>query len=305
MAIGDAGVAVLTGPEPAVHLFTAAGERSWGKKGSGPAELTGPQNVAWINGHLLVRDFRLRKIASYDSLGNPVASRFLGHLNVARMQAAGTDTLVSLFDPFEPTRHLLRLSGQKNDTVLTWKTAARQITLAAEGAPTLTLPAPFEAEALWAGLSTGKVAFWDGAASHVRVVDLAGGPEARLPLPADRIPITEGDREAWFLDAIPVDEFKGKKDIFAPVREKARGEVEFPESLPAALALLPDADGGVWARRTTSGAGEHWVRLAPEGPGASFRLPPGRELLAIGRTEMAVRARDENDVETVEVYRRP
>lgn len=304
-AFGDAGVAVLTGSEPAVHLFTAGGERNWGKKGSGPAELMGPQNVAWIDGHLLVRDFRLRKIASFDSLGTAVGSRFLGHLMVTRMQAAGRDTLVSLFDPFDPTRRVLRLRGERNDTVLTWQSEPRQITLAAEGAPSLTLSAPFEPEPAWAGLADGRVAFWDGSANHVRVVDLGGGAEARLPLPADRLPVSEADREVWFRSAIPVDEFKGKQDVFAPLRERAHAEVKFPASLPAVLELQGDPDGGVWVRRTTPGAGELWVRLGAEAPRASFRLPAGRKLLAIGQTELAVRARDELDVETVEIYQKP
>jgi hypothetical protein len=177
--------------------------------------------------------------------------------------------------------------------------------LAAEGAPTLSLPAPFEAEPVWAGLAPGRVAFWDGESGYVRVSELNGGPEARLALPAGKVALSPADREAWFRKAIPVDELKGKQDIFAPLREKARTEVEFPETLPAVLAMQPDPDGSVWVRRTTSGSGELWVRLNADGRKASLRLPPGRELLAVGKSEVAVLARDENDVETVELYRKP
>lgn len=296
---------VLTRPEPAVHLFAGGGAARWGKDGEGPAELRGPQNLAWVGDRLLVRDHALKKIVSYDAEGRFVASRPLGGMRAVRMQVAGGDTLLGLFDPFRPERQVVRLAGAHVDTVLRYANAAEPLTLEAPGAPSLTLPAPYSAVPLWAGLPDGRLAYWDGSSEVVRILDRGGREVARFPLPGERFPVSEAGREAWFTDEIPVDRAFGQRDIFAPVRETARREVAFPADLPAALALVADPDGGVWVRRTPAADGEVWTRVGPAGATASVRLPARRRLLAVSDTEMAARALDDLDVETVEVYRKP
>lgn len=298
-------LAVLTRPEPAVHLFAAQGGAQWGKGGEGPAELKGPQNLAWVGDRLLVRDFRLKKIVSYDAAGNFVASRPLGGMAASRMQMAGNDTLLGLMNPMQPERHVVRLAGARVDTVLRYAVSGEQLTLEVPGTPSLTLRPPFAGEPLWAGLPGGRVAFWDGTAPHVQVLDRTGREVARLALPAERFDVTDADRDAWFTEAIPAEAMMGQSDIFAPVREKARSEVKFPAQLPLALALMADPGGDVWVRRTPASGGEVWTRLGERGAVSSVRLPARRQLLAVGDTEMAARARDEMDEETVEIFRKP
>jgi hypothetical protein len=111
------------------------------------------------------------------------------------------------------------------------------------------------------------------------------------------------DRENWFATAIPT-EFMGQR-VFEPLRRHARDVVRFPDHLPLVLDLMADPGGGVWVRRTTEGTGETWILLRENTQRVTLRFPPGRQLLAVGAAEMAVLAKDDLDVETVEVYTKP
>jgi hypothetical protein len=300
-AFQDAELVVLTLPAPALHRF---GERyrSWGRAGDGPAELRNPQELAVAGDRVLVRDGRLAKIVSFDRAGAAVAARPLGSLRVNRFELAGRDTLVGLFEPVGEQRAVARLRGARTDTILRYRVSAPQVRLEG-GGPSLTLTAPFHPVPVWTGLPDGTVAFWDAASPRITLYRRGGGAPATLPLPERQYPVTAADREIWFEEEIP-QEFMGQR-IFEAARERARETVRFPPRLPAVLRMLSDPQGGVWILQTTSGSGEVWTRLAASGRSVTVRFPPGRRVLAIGTSEIAVLAKDELEVETVEVYRRP
>lgn len=297
-------LAVLTTPEPAVHLFAGGQHRAWGKKGSGPAELENPGDLVWVGNRLLVRDFRLGKVVSYDTAGNFVAARSYGPAMANRLEVANGDTLLALFLPDGP-RTVVRLRGEQQDTVLSYNPeSAEQIYLQAEGSPSLTLNAPFAPLPTWVALPSGKIAFWDGQTPELLLLNFQGDTVSRLPLPATPRPVSPRDREGWFGEGIPVGDFMGRGDIFRPLREKAREQVRFPPNLPLVLALLPDPGGGVWVQRSPAASGQLWTHVDTAGTQFSMQLPPGRKLLAIGESRLAVAARDELDVETLELYRK-
>jgi hypothetical protein len=300
-AFQDAELVVLTAPAPALHRF---GERyrAWGRAGDGPAELRNPRDIAVAGDRVLVYDGRLAKIVSFDREGAAVGTRPLGSLRVNRFELAGSDSLVGLFDPMGEARAVARLRGTRTDTIVRYRRTAPQVRLEGDG-PSLTLTAPFHPVAVWTGLPDGTLAFWDGESTRVTLHRRGGGAPASLPIPEQRYPVTAADREVWFQEGIP-QEFMGQR-IFEGARQRARETVRFPPRLPAVLRMLSDPEGGVWISQTTSGSGEVWTRLAANGRSLSVRFPPGRRVLAIGTSEIAVVAKDELDVETIEVYRRP
>ena len=293
---------VLTGSMPAVHLFSEGKYRKWGAKGQGPAELMDPADVSWVGRHILVRDFRLAKIVSYDATGKFITSRVPGPHRTNRLEVADGDTLIGAVDLRQDSRAVVRVKGNSYDTILRYQ-LPKQIRLEAPGSPPLTLVPPFAAVLQWAVLPNGHVAFWDPGRVGITVLDTRKGVVGRLSLPSQKYPIRAGDREQWINTEIPQD-FMGRR-VFEPLRKKARDEVKFPSHFPQVLGLLADPVTGVWVRRTTEGSGEVWTWLTTSGVRAHVRLLPGRRLMAIGQSEMAARVVDELDVEGVEIYRKP
>lgn len=300
-AFNGSDLVVLSEGSPALHLFEGTRHRSFGARGRGPAELTAPQNAVWAGGRILVRDSELRKIASYDRAGNFVGSRPLTAGMAVRLEMAGRDTLVELFG--QQTQTVVRLRGARQDTVLRYAHAGDMVQLSAPGAPSLTIPAPYAGGPAWAALPNGRIAFWDGRESVVRLLDLTGRVVGRLPLPASRYAVTAPDREAWFASAIP-SEIRGQR-VFEPLRQRARTEVRFPGHFPAVLGLRADPSGGVWVQQTPSASGQRWVLLREGQAPARIQLPPRQTLLAIGEHELAALARDADDVEVIHVYGHP
>lgn len=304
-AFNGSDLAVVTEPEPGVHLFSANAHRGWGKKGAGPAELTNPENVVWAGGRILVHDFSgsNSKIVSYDHTGRFLGVRSTGACGLARgLQVTGPDTLLSSVAFGTRRRAIVRLSGERCDTIARY-TLPEQIRLTAQGSPSLTVSTPFAPGPLWTALPGRRVAAWNGSSPSLLLLDTYGRTVGEIPLPRTRMRVSTADREWWIDNEIPAD-FMGQK-VFEPLRRKAREEVKFPAYLPVALSLLPDPSGGVWVQRTTSGSGEIWSLVTASGEGASIKLPPGRELLSVGQRELAVKAKDNLDVETVEIFRKP
>lgn len=299
-AFVDTVLVVVTGSDPAVHVFDGPNHTSWGAKGEGPAEFASPESVSGDGGNLLVRDGTLDKIVIFDLRGRYLASRTLRPHVVNAFAVAGGDTIVGLSAHGQLDRWVARLRGEQVDTLVSY-TLPPQLMLAAEGAPSLSLPPPYAPLPRWAALPDGRVAFWDGRSPAISLLN--GGREESFPLPGARFPVQPADREEWLGTAIPRS-FMGRP-VFEPLREHARKTVQFPDSLPYVLDMLPDPTGGVWVRRTTAATGERWTRVGRDGAGETFQLPGGTRLLAIGETRLAALATDEDDVETVHLYARP
>ncbi len=298
-------LAVLSSPEPAVFLFEADRLTTWGDQGHGPSELMNPGDVAWIGDQLLVWDFDLVKIATYDTEGVLKATRRFAGAPVGHMSVSAGDTLISLFSYGGGARAVVRLRGAEQDTIVLLPPVAEQITLRAEGSPSLTLAPPFAPTATWASLPTGGVVFWDGQSPYLQRVDLTGKIVDSLTLPRDRFSVTPQDRAAWVGRAIPSQDIAGRGDIFRSLRSSAEDQVVFPSEFPPVLELIGDPRGGVWVRRTPPARGEVWTYVDELGPQVTLRFPARYEVLAVSAAEIAVKAVDALDVESVEVYRNP
>ncbi|HEV2735781.1 MAG TPA: hypothetical protein VGV85_13125, partial [Longimicrobiaceae bacterium] len=293
---------LLSDSTPVVHLFRdGVRERAWGRIGSGPAGLQVPFAVAVDGGRVLVADAQARKIVSFDTAGRVLAVRPTP-FRIRRLQVAGRDTLVVPLEFGVGAERVLRLRGERTDTLLS--VGIRRIRLAAPGSPSLTLYPPFAPVPLVAGLADGRVAFWDGRGPDVRVLDRQGGTVRRLALPRERLPVTAAERAAWFETRIPRGP-PGRADIFGILRDRARIEVRFPTHHPPASALLPDPGVGVWVQRAPETGGALWSWLGPAGERARLRLPPRARLLAVGRTAVAVEVRSADGERRVELLRKP
>ena len=90
-------LAVLARPSPAVFVFEPEGNtRKWGNRGEGPSELADPQSIVWMHGDLLIFDFDLGKIASFDVEGRLRTTRPISG-SVRRLAHSAGDTLITRF----------------------------------------------------------------------------------------------------------------------------------------------------------------------------------------------------------------
>jgi hypothetical protein len=285
--------------EPAA-IFRAEGTRlrRWGATGP----LQSPADALWAGERLLVRDARRQSLDSFGPDGRLLASRALPGPIASWAGVVGGDTLVSLLEFRNDSATIVRLRGTASDTLLRFA-MPHPVRLMARGSPTYSVIPPFAPTPAWAALPGGRLAFWDGRSGSIALLDVRGRPAGRLPLPRGRYPVAAADREWWLHDAIPR-EFMGQR-VFEPLRARARAEVAFPGSMPAALALLPDPARGVWIRRTPASSGEVWAWVDAGGVRAQVRMPAGRELLAVGAQMLAVRGPGTGGRHVVELYRKP
>ncbi|HET7461919.1 MAG TPA: hypothetical protein VFJ82_11755 [Longimicrobium sp.] len=297
-AFDGAALFVVTAEPATIHRAEGTRLRLWGA----PGRLQSPADPAWTSGRLLVRDARRQTLESFTPDGRPAASRPLPGPIATWTGVSRGDTLVSLLAFRSDSAAVVRLRGAATDTLLRF-VMPHPVRLMARGSPAFSVAPPFAPTPAWTSLPAGGVAFWDGRSSEITLLDARGRRSGRLRLPRGSYPVTPADREGWLADAIPR-EFMGQR-VFEPLRAKARAELGFPATLPAVLALLPDPARGVWVQRTPASSGEVWAWVEAGGLRAQVRLPPGRELLAVGPAAFAVRARGGDGHDSVELYRRP
>lgn len=300
--LGDVSLIALTDPEPAVHALRGAGLDEWGREGRGPAELKDPVAITWAGKDLLVLDQNQQKLVSYRADGAFLSSRALGGVWANRVFVVGADTVLGTFTLAGSA--VVRLRGSSADTILAFNPSQDQLVLKAAGAPSLTLPQPFAALDRWTLLPGGVVAHWQPEDDQLHFYNIDGKPVGQATVPAGDVRVSEADREYWVETAIPED-FMGRR-VFEPLRPIARDRATFPRLFPAVLNLLPDPNGNVWIQRSVASSGESWISVDRAGRVVSeVELPVGRELLAVGREELAVLSKDEWDIETIELYARP
>jgi len=309
--VADGPVGKVTGAEfHGTTLFVLAAEpagiyraegtrlRRWGAT----TTLQSPADVAVAGERLLVRDAGRQSLATFGADGRLLATRPLPGPIASWVGMSGGDTLVTLLAFRNDSAALVRLRGAAADTLRRFA-MPHPVRLMARGSPTYSVAPPFSPTPAWAALPGGGVAFWDGGSGAIARLDARGRPRGSVPLPRERYPVGAADREWWLNDAIP-QEFMGRR-VFEPLRARARTELSFPSTFPVVLALLADPAGGVWIRRTPPPGGEVWAWVDEDGTRARLRLPPGRELIAIGPAALAARSRDAAGRPVVELYRKP
>lgn len=301
----DRASAILTRPNPAVHIFDGSHYNAFGRSGGGPFELQTPVDLAWIDSTVIVLDVNQRKLVAFLAAGSAVHSRSLGGDWARRLFIQESDTIVETFVPMSDDRAIVRLRGAVQDTVYRYAVQGRTIRLQAPGAPSLTMSAPFTPQVEWTVLTDGAIAVWDPTVGRIQLLNADASNVGSLEVPDEGWSVGAADREQWIADAIP-SEFMGRRGVFEPLRSEAAGTVDFPETFSRALQLLADPSGGVWVRKTTSGSGEVWELLDRTGQRSGMvRLPPGRHVLRVGANGIYASWADDLGVEYVGIYRRP
>jgi hypothetical protein len=287
-------LAVLTASE--IHLFTPATHRVW----SGGRDLADPRELTWAGDRILVRDAASRRLVAYNREGTPLSRRALRGLAIS-LAVNRADTLVELHAPDLQT--LIRMHGTRSDTIVQFALSNSMVTLSEPGAPTLTLTVPFTPRPMWAVLSQGQIAYWDGRERWIRLLNRAGRIVERLALPQPNIAVTAADRNHWIDKDFPAT-VRGEP-VFERLRAQARSRIPFPSTFPPAMAFLADGSGGVWVMQSPSSQGQRWVHLEAGRRPLSIRLPRGQWLLAAGDKELAVHARTPAGDETIILYANP
>ncbi|MFW6202553.1 MAG: hypothetical protein ACOC8B_08240 [Gemmatimonadota bacterium] len=298
-------LAVLTEPAPAVHIFAGDDYAAFGREGEGPAELGSPAGLAWPDSSLVVLDARHSKLVSFASDGTFLGARTVRAPHVLRLHVVGSDTVLGTAVPMTRARAVIRLRGERQDTLLAYEQQGERIRLEASGAPSYTIYPPFSAQTVWTVLADGTFAVWHPGGAEIELRTMEGAAVGPIPYVGSSWPVPDADREAWFDETFTRAEFMGRR-IFRPLLPVARERVGFPDEFSPVMALEPDPSGGVWIQKTGPAEGEVWVLVGRDGgERGTIRLPSGRELLHVGERGIAALARDELEVERVELYDRP
>lgn len=70
VATGAGGLAILSQPEPAMHIRDAQGRIvEWGRTGQGPGDVADPVDFAWTSSGVLLLDMGNRRLASFTNGG--------------------------------------------------------------------------------------------------------------------------------------------------------------------------------------------------------------------------------------------
>lgn len=308
--VNDERAVVGTGSAPYLHAFDGERYGSWGRDGGGPSELDGLSGLALLEDRVLVLSNNQHKIVSYTLDGEFLAERRIDGHWANRLHVSGGDTLLFTFVPMSDERAVVRLRGERTDTLFTFVRSSESVRLEAAGAPSFTVSLPYTPQTLITPLSDGRSVVWEPGSEQIRVL----GSDARSsgevgsfgPVGAAE-PSTDADRTLWIESVLPM-EFMGRVGIFDPLKPEVErvAEERFPERLPAVLELLSDPSGGVWVRKTTRAEGQRWAYFGSDGARAGdVVFPPGHRFMAAGPDRLWAWSADDLDVEYVEGFDRP
>lgn len=138
---------------------------------------------------------------------------------------------------------------------------------------------------------------------EVAVYDASGKLEGVIRKEHRSLPVTSKDREDYQASLVNLGGEQARRD-----EERMRESAPYPDVMPPYTGLRVDPDGYVWVEEAVRpgerGAGVPWSVFDPEGRLlGSLRIPPALYVLEIGRDYVLGRARDDNDVEHLRLYR--
>lgn len=305
---------VLTAPAPALHAFNVRTKsllREWGASGKGPMELENPVALASQDGRLIV----LERVPGANRLNVfTTAGDFLDSHRIPSNYAIATG-----FAPIQSgfvigmgnfggrEVALLHYVPPDSRTLLTFTNVPYVRVTAPGGAiPSLGIYPPLGERFHWTTTADGQVAVWPAGGDSIELVSVAGDTTGAFPVSRKEIPVSQGDIDSWILRQFPPEgEAFGIKDPYRDLRKAARVQLEFPSHFPRVLALKPDPSGGVWMLRARQRKGDLWTLVTRSGAGASFRTPPGMEVMRFARDYVIGVRTDDLGVELVELYSRP
>ena len=321
VSTNDSLLVVLTESDPVIHLFDLADGtryRSWGRRGEGPGEFRTSTGIELVGRHVYALDTNQERLSIFELTGELVRTVRLQDFGVTPPQSSvrlerteGEAILIGMGEIMGTERIITAQTIRTNpaedssqDTVAIYQySTAPVLHLAAEGAPSYSLPPPYSPSARWTSTADGIV-LWRGPDTEVSILNFDGTPKSTLSLALDdRFEITEEDREHWLQNAIPR-EFMGQR-VFEPVRQKARETVDFPLYHPPVFGLLSGPDNLLWVRRTPRGRETQvWDVVDSQGqPAARVSFAAGLALMAIIPNHLVLRSADEFDVESIELHR--
>jgi hypothetical protein len=299
------------------HLLSA------GREGDGPGEfrhlgwvglLSGDTLAAWddVQGRLSVFDPRGRFVRAFTSTGLPgIFPQLHGAfadgsvvlatgMDLARLPAAGQvwrDTAAYVrvglagerlgdLGRFPGTEQFAAMPpGGRGNFIVNTRPVARRTVTAVRG------------DRLYVGT---------GDRYEVAVYDASGKLERLIRKEHRSLAVTGKDREDYRASLV---------NLGGPGDEQARREAQrmleaapYPDAMPPYTGLRVDPDGYLWVEEAVRpgerGAGVPWSVFDPEGRLlGSLRMPPALYVMEIGHDYVLGRARDENDVEHLRLYR--
>ena len=333
--LSDGSVVVADGKARELRLFEAAGRlvRTVARRGEGPGDLERFGGLLRLPGDtILLWDIQLNRLTRFSRSGLLVRTTLVDRLPTVRHNSMVSSTpSIMLLGAFSDGTLLGSYTGMRLDppTALYRDTLSlARITppsaVSTIGAVQIGEVYVFESSAT--GLLSsdirpfttgGKVAagtssFWfhDGRRFELREFTPSGALKTIVRLARTPAPVTPKEIAAHRADLIA--SAKADKDPDPAMRARSLEQskligkwLSFPATHPAFTGLVVASTGEVWAREHgDSTKAQRWHVFAATGVRtATIELPAGVEPLEVGRDYVLARVRNEDDVESVRVYR--
>lgn len=333
--LSDGSVVVADGKGRELRLFDATGRliRPIARTGEGPGDLKRFGGLVRLPGDtVLLGDLQLSRLTRFSPSGLLVRTTPVNRLPTVRHDSLVSYTpVVLLLGAFSDGTMLGSYTGMRvnpptglyRDTLnLVRVTSSGQVaTIGAvhvgesyvfESSATRLLSSdnrPFTARGT---VAAGRTSFWyhDGRAFELREFAPNGALKTIVRLTRKLEPVTPREIDAFRANLIA--SAKAEKEFEPGSRARSVEQatligkwLSFPPSHPAFTGLLVASNGEVWAREYgDSTKAQRWNIFTPTGAlVATIEIPVGVEPLEIGRDYLLAKFRDDDDVESVRVYR--
>jgi hypothetical protein len=296
------------------HLLSA------GRQGDGPGEfrhlgwvgrLAGDTLGAWddVQGRLSVFDPRGRFVRAFTPSGLPgVFPRLHGAFaDGSLVVAAGIDLarLPATGQVWRDTAAFVRVGpgGERLGELGRFPGTEQFATLPPGGRGTFRVDTrPFARRTVTA-VHDDQLYVGTGDAYEMAVYDKSGQLARLIRRDHRPLAVTSKDREDYRASLVNLSGEQARRD-----EERMREAAPYPDAMPPYTGLHVDPDGYLWVEEAVRpgerGAGVPWSVFDPEGRLlGSLRIPPALYVLEVGRDHVLGRARDENDVEHLRLYR--
>lgn len=254
--IGPAGeIYVLDGQALQVRVFDSTGTflRSFGRRGSGPGELSWPGGMALDTaGTLWVVDFGNRRYQGFDpGTGGLVAEKRRDWRYFATPWPGGMDRSNHLIDVGSggggPATLIFRLDSSFTpvDTMVEPSLEeSHMVTYSQNGLPQMSVPDPFAPRPAWALLPEGGIVAGDGERLLLHRITFNGDTTATIEIQRRPIPITAAEKDSAL------------QAFQAMVRMHAEGatperDPRVPANRPAHGRIFADDQGFIWVAQSS------------------------------------------------------
>jgi hypothetical protein len=332
--LSDGSVVVADGKNAELRLFSAAGKfiRKIGQTGEGPGDFRGLWSIFRQAGDTVVAwDLRLHRLTGFTADGKVRRTIAVGHPPTIPGPRGGAIPNLTVIGPLQDGSVMAsHRSFRINPPTGNYSDSLFVVHVSADGKPvpivTLFLGESYvffsadnkmmtgddrplsakssvatEPEGLW---YTGGVRY------ELRDYDMKGKLRRIVRVRHPLTPVTRADIAAF--GARAMEEVKHEKFRDESLRQPAidlqqslQKWLSFPATMPAFTALKVDVNGNVWAREYgDSTKVQHWDAFDRSGRLLGVvDMPAGLDVLEIGTDYVLGRLRDQDDVDSVRLYR--